>query len=423
MSGLLSTLRQRFARHAAISLIDQAWLSALNLGLGLLLIRLATKEDYGIYAQLYLAGVFVASMGEALVANPLLTLAAGRSDTQRRDLIAHATRFQGMLAWGAAALAGLGCTALAFWLRLDAPLALGAAFGAYVKVSAAREFQRSVSFFGGQPRQVLHMDLCYGGVLVLAMAVLALTGHLALWAVMAVLAVANGVALAGSRSKAAASDPPEFPHVVAQLWRRGRLGMPGALLSWIINYSYLYIAAAWLGVAASADLNASRLLLMPITLAVVAWSRVARPAFTRCLAPAERPRLRKLVFGSLIAIEGMTLAYVAVLWLALPWLQAWLLGPQYAAADLLVPLWCVYFVLNAARSVYTSVLICQDRYGLLLAMTAGALAVLLVAIGPAMHAWAAAGAIAALIAAEAASLFMVWRAYRAANPANSLPAA
>lgn len=93
-------------------MIDQAWLSALNLALGLVLIRLATKETYGIYAQLYVGALFVVSVSDSLIINPLTTRLNNGNLANRLPMIGASSSLQGRLALALSALAGLGALAI-----------------------------------------------------------------------------------------------------------------------------------------------------------------------------------------------------------------------------------------------------------------------------------------------------------------------
>eukprot|EP01042_Synura_sphagnicola_P022693 gene22693-28917_t len=141
----------------------------------------------------------------------------------------------------------------------------------------------------------------------------------------------------------------EYRDAVKAVLQRGRWALPGALVAWATNYSYLYLAALTLGVAATADLNASRLLLTPISLSVLAWSRVARPLVSRLYAARDWRHLDHLAWASVAGIEVLTVIYVALLWLALPWLQVHVLGAKYHGLEPMVLAWGGYFAINAAR--------------------------------------------------------------------------
>lgn len=405
-------------RSAVLSVIDQAWLSLLNLALGLILIRLTAKEAYGVYAQLYVAGIFAATIAEALITNPLTTLAARAQDGERAALITHLRRFQGRLSTAVGILFGIVCAGVAVWADIPQPAWLALGFGLYVKTNAAREYRRSVLFVMGSTPQVLRTDVQYGVAVLAGTGLLVWMGTLFLPAVFGMLALANVVALMGTRlpQAAAAGAAPDYREAVAQAWKRGRLGLPGAVLAWIINYSYLYVAAAWLGATATADLNASRLLLMPIAMTVMAWSRVARPMIGRQLAQNDSRGLFRLLLTSTAAVEAVTLAYVAVLWLALPWLQQHMLGEKYANVQPLVMGWGLYFAINATRSIGTAALMSADRYGATLAVAVVSLTLTLVSMNLTIPSYGAVGAIIALTIVETVSLVLIWSAWRRSMP-------
>lgn len=403
--------RLRLLAHSLTSVIDQAWLSALNLLLGLVLIRWATKDDYGLYAQLYVAGLFAVSMTESVLINPLTTLAPRLSAAQRERFIVELATVQRYGAWGLGLVFGGGAYVILRWQDIAAAAPVALAFGGYVTTTAWREFQRGLGFVRGQPGQVLRTDLIFGGLVLAGVATLVLAAHTSLPAVLLVLTVANLVAWwlspaiarlpARARARRAA---------LARIWRRGRLGLPGALSSWLANYSYLYLAAAWLGVAAAADLNAARLLLMPISLLVVAWSRVARPQLSHHLHHHQRSELTHLLVVSCVALTTLAGLYLGILWWALPWLQHTILGPDYATVQGLVLPWGLYFVLYTLHLVGAATMLSADRYPQLLTAAVSSLVVLALALVVLLPSWGTVGAIYALALVEVYNLvlLLVW---------------
>lgn len=405
-----ATGRRRLLADSLASLLDQGLLSALNLALGLLLIRLTAKESYGLYAQLYVGGLFAATVLESLVTGPLTNVAAGLDATERSAAIGHLARYQRRLALALAVLCGAAVAVAVAVTQTDArPVWLGGAFAIYVYAGSIREYVRSVGFIEGRARTVLRMDAWYAVAMAAGFGALAAAGWLALPAVMLALGLANFAAL-GLRGAAPARshDRGGYAAAVAAVWQRGRWALPGALVAWGTNYSYLYLAALWLGAAASADLNASRLLLMPIALCVLAWSRIARPHAARLMAEGHARQLDIYAWLSVAVLEALTLAYVAALWLLLPWLEAHVLGARYDGLEPLVLAWGLYFALNAARWVGSSLLSSGDRYRMLLVSGVFCLVVMLAAAAFAIPRWGVWGAVAALALVEALDLLLIW---------------
>lgn len=409
--------------HTLASLIDQALLSALNLALGLVLIRLATKTTYGIYSQIFVAGIFAATLLDALITGPMTTLAPGRTPAQRHSMVAFLYRFQLRASALMALVFGAGAAVLAalFAPEVD-PLWLGLGFAVYVFAGALREYRRSVGFIEGQSPQVLLMDLGYAVAAALGAALLAWRGWLDVPAIFMVLGAANLVALlkparwmhnrpeagAEADSLAPADERVAYRAAVGAIWQRGRWAMPGALVAWATNYGYLYISAAALGAAAAADLNASRLLLMPIALSVTAWSRVVRPVASRLFAAHHWHALDKLTWASVAGIELLTMLYVALLWWALPWLEQHVLGAKYAGMEPLILAWGGYFAVNAARWIGSSWLTSNDSYAILLISGVVSLVIMLVATAVLLPLYGIWGAILALVVVETVDLVLIW---------------
>ena len=81
--------RRVLLSNALAGMIDQALLSALNFAIGLLFIRLASKEEYGLYTQFFGLLMLSQSLQNALTNSPLIALGAKLSDARMRTLSEH----------------------------------------------------------------------------------------------------------------------------------------------------------------------------------------------------------------------------------------------------------------------------------------------------------------------------------------------
>ncbi|MCB5364553.1 hypothetical protein H0484_12430 [Pusillimonas sp. CC-YST705] len=411
---MLKLRSSRLLSQAFLSLFDQAWLSALNLALGLVLIRMVSKESYGVYSQLFAAGLFATSLLEALVSNPLVNVVSGKSGDERAVIIQHISRYQGRASSLIAVLLGLGCAWASSLTAQPYPLLLGVVFGLFIKLNAMREYARSLAFLEGLPTRVLRVDLWYGISVFLGVVALYLCTYLQLVGIFGVFALANISAclLAGQApGRTVRAGGETYAETVRQVWRRGRLGLPGAGLAWGVNYSYLYLVAAWLGAAAAAELAASRLLLMPVSLLVVAWSRVARPQVGRLVVADAHQDLNRLLFKSLLALLALAATYVLAAWLLLPWLQTYVLAGKYDAAGPLLLWWGGYFAIYTIRWVGTIALMGKDYYGFMLIESVMSFAAMFGVLALAVPRYGERGAIIALIVVELFSLAMTWGRY------------
>ncbi len=413
-------------RKSAASLLDQVALSGLNFVIGLILIRWVSKADYGLYTTLFAAGILATTFLDALIGTSVTTLSARLPAHERLSYAARALRLHLLASLGLGLLFALSAIGLLAEAHLPTPelLSTSAAFGAYVVTLGAREFCRTAHFIEGQPGNVLQIDAVFVLATLLAGLALAQLGAPSLAEVLTTLAAANLLAsarpvwrLVQLRLQARADLPPNPPAplrqgssaaLLRQLWPLSRWALPGALIGWLCNYSYLYFAGALLGLTASADLNAARILLIPIGLMGVAWSRVARPMAGQLIAQQEWPGLSRLARQSLLGIEGVTWLYVLLLGLAFPWLASHLLGDKYRNVEPLLWLWGVYFSINAARTIGTTWLAAFGAFKPLFWLSLGSFGVLCAALAWLMPRHGAAGAIMALILIEALELIVSW---------------
>ncbi|MFZ6757149.1 lipopolysaccharide biosynthesis protein [Undibacterium sp. Ji50W] len=413
---------KKFLSSSILSVIDQGMLSALNFVIGILLMNLVTKDDYGLYGQLYAGGLLVGLIVDSWIAGPLTTVASSVHGDTRKSLLRHYWYRQ--VSWT------LMMGVIAFVIVEFFPVAthysdkswiLGLAFAAYLFGNGIREYGRTVGFIQSDIISVLRQDVLYVSLVAGGLAALYFSHHFDLITVFALLAGSSFLCTLASRqhflahtsSDAEAHAKEEIQQAMAAhhetIRGHGRWAVSGGIVGWLSNYSYVYLSGAWLGVAAIADLNASRLMLMPIPLAVAAWSRVARPEASRLMAESNWRGLRRLTLFSIAGIELVVVAYVALLLTALPWLEGHVISAKYSGLDPMVMLWGGYFAINAARWVGTSWLSSGGAYKEMFFLGSVTLFLVLLITAFSIPRMGAPGAILALIVVEIFELVVVWR--------------
>lgn len=393
-----------FWTHSLLSVVDQVLLSGLNFAVGMCLIRFGTKSDYGLYSQLFAAGLFAVGLLEALIGSPLTTLAPHMPVSHQALAIRRLQRLQ----WVAGAGLGLLFGLVAAWFVWDgvpevAPGPVGLGFAVFVAISTVREYRRTVWFIQADLRSLLLSDGLYVVSALMGGGALALSQQVGAATILAVLSGAQGLALMiGQRPAPAPVDTPApvWRETLAAIWDKGRWAMPGMVVGWLGNYSFLYLASAMSGVEATAEVSASRLLLVPVGLMVVAWSRVARPLAGRLIHARDWRSLNRLSLFSLGGIEALSLVYMLALVLALPWLQAHVLGAKYQGINTLVMAWGAYFLVSVARTIATTWLVSIGAFRQLFIEGCVVVLFMLAVASMTIPHWGALGAVMALIAME-----------------------
>lgn len=400
-----------FWTHSLLSIVDQVLLSGLNFAVGMCLIRFGTKSDYGLYSQLFAAGLLAVGVLEALIGSPLTTLAPQMSAAQQAVAIRRLLRFQAL----GGALLGLLMGAVSAWVvATQVPEVsagpVGLAFALFIVATTLREYRRTVWFIQADLPSLLRSDGVYVLSALAGGGLLILTDQANAAHVLLTLSLAHGLAWWAGRAPAPVppdTAPEPWRHTLAQVWDKGRWAVPGTAVGWLGNYSFLYLASALSGVEAAAEVSASRLLLVPVGLMVVAWSRVARPVAGRLIHARDWSGLNRLGWRSLGGIEVLSLAYIGLLWLGLPWLQAHVLGAKYQGINTLVLAWGGYFVVSVARTIATTWLVSIGAFRQLFIEGVVVVLVMLVVASLLIPRWGALGAVLALIVMEAVDTLLL----------------
>lgn len=403
-----------FIRGASAALLDQGWLSVVNLVIGLSFIRFALKADYGIYVQLFAALMLSTSVQNALITTPLTTLGAKRDPTRQAELTQHLFWLQFSIALFLACFAGAGILLLQKGFNLPGMTpVLALTFALCVLGTWLREYLRHYEFLHLRAGRVFVIDGIFGVVLLLFIVATALQGRISVELVFGAMAAANLIAVAWGvyrsdlrvRARRAAGG---FRNNLVAAWDCGRWTLPSVFITWGYSQSYVYIAAAVIGVHATAEIAAARLLLSPIVLASTAWGKVFLPRASRWLGDGQVELLKRTAWSSLFVLCFLVVAYLGALMLGYPWLEAHILGENYAGLELLILLWGLYFLLKTAETVGTHCLLSGEWFQRLFVYSLIALAIGLPATVLFSFVFRETGTLIGLVSAAAVMFTLVW---------------
>jgi O-antigen/teichoic acid export membrane protein len=183
----------------------------------------------------------------------------------------------------------------------------------------------------------------------------------------------------------------------------------GAVIYWAFSQIYNYVLAGRVGITAVADVNAARLLLMPVIVLTIGIKAQLLPAAASWLATEGISRLvrRLLVFIAIIAV--LDLCYFATVWLTRDWVVDDFLKKTIHDRDRLMLLWLCVALIGLTRDLLQCALLALERFKPLAWVTAAAAAVSLSSMWFAIDRWGPSGALIAQIAGESVSLVaVVW---------------
>ena len=402
--GFKTWARERSGLASATA--DEALLSALNLGLALVLIRGGSKTDYGVYSLVSGIIVLVRGAQSSMVLTPLATMGGRLKGDGRAAFIRALSQLQaGFGIIVALALAG------GIWLFVGGaawPLALGS--GVALLGTWLREFRRGVALLEGRNGAALAGDALFG--LLVCSAVfsqyllsesMSATGMLVVTGLAAVAASVLGFPGLGQAA-------PTGRRAVARVaLDQSRWSLPGTAVAWAQSSSYAYVVGLLLGSGAVGEISASRLFVVPLLLVGVAWGRTFLPHAAAILsAGREDAFLARCRSALRMALAG-SLLYVALIGIAFALGAGHILPADYAGGGPQVAAWVCFAIISLCRSIASSALLARLQFRALFAMsvvTASATLLLVLAlIGP----LGTVGAIVGLAGGELLMAVLCWR--------------
>lgn len=353
-------------RLFSTAVIDQALLSAANFAAGLLLIRYAPVQEYGYFVLAFSSIQLFVSLQNAWVSGPLGVLAPKRSEERRREMIGAVEHSHGrfmlrlVLLLGVVPLAahGFGLCSLH-----DALIATATVFAGWMTLR--REFMRSMLMIYSRPQAVLLADALYVGMLLALTALAALFSPAA--GIYAVLALGLAAALGARKGRGALAHSPGWVAApAAATWAElrplGSWGAVAALIYWIYSQSYNFVLASRLDLAAVANVNAARLLLMPMILLMVGVGSLLVPNAAGWLHREGLPRLIRRLWMFLGGLLFLDAVYVLALWWSRDWVTGSVMRRTIPDLDLMLLLWALHCALSTTRDIFQVGLIALERY-------------------------------------------------------------
>ncbi len=390
---------------------DQGVVSLGNLGAGLLVLRLAAKEDYGLYSICYMTIMILTGFAGALFAAQMTVSYYDREPAARRGFVAAVLGGQLVLGSGFLLLAALAAilpdSLLSAEARLLALLTLLACPGAM-----AHDFFRSYCFVVTSAHGALALDLALVLLwlaLTLSLQAGGLPVHVAALAGYGLGATATSVlALAWSglplRRGAAGIGP-----ALRGLWQHGRWAIGGVAVTALQNSAYVYLLGWFATARAVADLNAARMLLAPMNVLVLGVHRTLLPHLARLLAEGRAGEMRRQAGRALAGLLAVIAVYGTVL-------VAWrdtvigdLLGGQYRGIGVLVALWTVVLALQAIDTNLSAMLQARKRFRFLAVANLWTAIPVVVGVVPMILLFGAAGSLVTLAGGVLALVLLLWR--------------
>ena len=385
-----------------VSGIEQALWSIMNVGVGLLLIRLAAPTQYGAYVFWSNCAFVLSSLQNALTVTHLLVLPPGGNETAERKTVERLMLGVTVIFLAIVALAlGAGVVALR---RASNPIGAMAA-ALFVPAFLLQQYVRALAFSRARPGVAASQT---GLVLVLGVLFLSLA---AVWvrpltaeAILGALGSAYGIVGVGGLIRAT-------PGLTFPSWSElGRYGGYVRDSAWIflgvsstelLARFYAFVVAGWYGPAALAVISATQLTLRPVPLLATSWSMVGRSDLARRREAGDWRGFVRMILIALTLGVLAAAAWTGAVRQGWGFISSHVFGGKYAGAGWLVLLWGLSSGLSFCQVVVGVALQTLKAFKPLAVANTVASLTAAAAILIWMRAWPAGGAVAGTAAGQA----------------------
>ena len=356
---------RRVLHFFGTGVVDQVLLSGANFIANFVMLRFTNDVAYTQFVLAQSTILLVISAQGAWMSGPANAIAPGKSPEVRRLMVGSFAASQARFL-RRVSLALLVLTAAAYLLGfLTATLAVVTAGNVVASwIALERQYMRAVLLIYSRPAEMLHTDIVYVVVLLAGIAFAARSGSMAgPWAIAALIVAAWAGAAAGR--KMLAVDPGWVTGDARPFWQEirplGAWAAVGAVIYWLFAQSYNYVLATRLDVTAVADVNAARLVLMPLMVFSIGINNLLMPVAAKWLAEFGLVRMLRRLGALAVAILALDLVYVAVAWRLRHWLIVDLLHKTIGDQDRLLILWAGVALIFMAREVLQAPLFALRR--------------------------------------------------------------
>jgi O-antigen/teichoic acid export membrane protein len=342
-------VKNSFSNKVIGSIFTQCLLSAANLCIGLLLIRLAPKDEYGLYIVCFAIIQIFISIQNAMVNSPLTVILPEKNPGERSKFVQGLATGQWIFLAPLLIVFGMGLAVNNFFFTNTAGgLPLWALLFA-IPSFYFKEFIRVLNYIYLYIGRIIFIDVIFVGSVLLGLTVCVGADYLDAKSVVFTLGFASLVsAFVGHSMTGRIYSPKAKPirEAYGDTWRYSRWALLGILVTNIQTYSYVFIVSSMLGLKDIADINAARLFFMPFGLVITSSQRILIAKGAQTFADCQK-KFAQLLFGFVTFFVIAWAAYFALVFLASDFVVKHVFTAKYINITNFILLWGVFFLFNS----------------------------------------------------------------------------
>lgn len=278
MTSLKSITSSPHLKRLTYSVIDQIILSGVNFFLSYFLMKILTKDDYGVYNIIIPISLFFTAIQNALINTPLMVEYWNKSVNERNifvgSLVLIQKKFFGLsLLWFSAIVIILTF----FNIRESSQFLFLAAYVLIVGL-LSREFLRNYFFTLEKPNKAVSNDLGYLILIVLFISIFYFLKFINIESVLIGLGLSSLLSsILGNIKLNSHNDFKLAKKHFNDCFEYGKWALLGVIVTHIQTYGYIYLIGIFFTTKDIGEIAAIRLLFIPFSLITISYGKIAIP--------------------------------------------------------------------------------------------------------------------------------------------------
>lgn len=348
--GLVHQMFEMVRSRLALSVGAQALVSGFHFGLNLLLLRLVSPYEYGVFAFAFVMAMFASAVNNALISTPLTVYTPVLKDPQERTEQEAMFSTLNLALFGLLLVIGLVYTG---WSQMDGLISLGVPL--FVAVYSARHYSRSAGYARMRPLVTASGDTTYvlTGVALVAMLLLR-QSPVTVGEILIALALANLAAMLIERFRLHGTSHRWLTLSriggYRQIWAQSRWALIGSLTTLFLAQAHSVIITSTNGPNAYAPLAAGFVLFGPVRVALLTWQNMVKPEMAVDLSEFRQAAVLAQIRTTTVYMVAAVIALAVGIWIGWQWIYEYLYAEQYAdqPMGMIVAIWSIVTVFGAS---------------------------------------------------------------------------
>jgi O-antigen/teichoic acid export membrane protein len=385
----------------------------MNFVIGIVLIRWASKTVYGEYSLAFAIILFITSIYNVLINLPINITGVKIAKVNRYTFIGSHCIVLYITVIPIALLA-----LVLLYIIPESILPIERITASVLFISAigilSRELVRTLNFVDLRTNYVLYTDLLYVTLLSASIAYLFFQSAFNASTIIGAMGVSSAIAAVVFLKSVRDSFKVKLSTVWGDMkksWQDSRWLLGGGLQAWIVNQGFLFILVYVLSREDVAQVNATRVVLAPLSMMFVAWGKVFTPKGSRLVAQNQIEQARRAIIKSTVEFSFVVIIYVLILLGSSNFLTTFLYKGKYFDITAYILLWGGFNFANNIRLNIMHLLGVLSKFKLLFVLGLVNASISLVLCYVLIKILGAFGAIIALIFSEALLALMFWIAF------------